>query len=42
MTDAAAFLFSWYKKTELGTRVAMFFTSATIAGAFGGWPYHST
>ncbi|KAH0838212.1 MFS general substrate transporter [Lanmaoa asiatica] len=27
---------SWYKRSELGTRVATFFTSATIAGAFSG------
>ncbi|KIJ68580.1 hypothetical protein HYDPIDRAFT_82841 [Hydnomerulius pinastri MD-312] len=26
----------WYKRSELGTRVAAFFTSATIAGAFSG------
>ncbi|KAF8846262.1 MFS general substrate transporter [Paxillus ammoniavirescens] len=26
----------WYKRSELGTRVAVFFTSATIAGAFSG------
>ncbi|KAK7694902.1 hypothetical protein QCA50_002090 [Cerrena zonata] len=26
----------WYKRTELGTRVAVFFSSATIAGAFSG------
>ncbi|KAN0100516.1 Major facilitator superfamily domain containing protein [Tylopilus felleus] len=26
----------WYKRSELGTRVAIFFTSATIAGAFSG------
>ena len=25
---------SWYKRSELGTRVAAFFTSATVAGAF--------
>lgn len=25
---------SWYKRSELGTRIAMFFTSATVAGAF--------
>ncbi|EMD42007.1 hypothetical protein CERSUDRAFT_90608 [Gelatoporia subvermispora B] len=30
------FLSCWYKRTELGTRVAVFFTSATIAGAFSG------
>lgn len=29
--------YSWYKRTELGTRVAVFFTSATIAGAFSGF-----
>ncbi|OCB88609.1 MFS general substrate transporter [Sanghuangporus baumii] len=27
---------NWYKRSELGTRVAFFFTSATVAGAFGG------
>ncbi|KAF9229153.1 MFS general substrate transporter [Gyrodon lividus] len=26
----------WYKRSELGTRVATFFTSATLAGAFSG------
>lgn len=26
----------WYKRTELGTRVAVFFSSATVAGAFSG------
>jgi len=31
------YLSCWYKRTELGTRVAMFFTSATIAGAFSGF-----
>lgn len=25
---------SWYKRSELGTRVALFFSSATVAGAF--------
>ncbi|KLO13925.1 MFS general substrate transporter [Schizopora paradoxa] len=32
----AFYLSSWYRKSELGTRIALFFTSATIAGAFGG------
>ncbi|KZT75148.1 MFS general substrate transporter [Daedalea quercina L-15889] len=31
------YLSCWYKRTELGTRVAFFFTSATIAGAFSGF-----
>ncbi|GJE85744.1 MFS general substrate transporter [Phanerochaete sordida] len=26
----------WYKRSELGTRVAIFFSSATVAGAFSG------
>ncbi|CAL1695329.1 unnamed protein product [Somion occarium] len=26
----------WYKRAELGTRVAVFFSSATVAGAFSG------
>lgn len=26
----------WYKRSELGTRVAVFFSSATVAGAFSG------
>ncbi|KAH8102511.1 MFS general substrate transporter [Cristinia sonorae] len=30
------YLSCWYKRSELGTRVALFFSSATIAGAFGG------
>ncbi len=29
------FLFSWYKRSELGTRVAIFFSAATVSGAFG-------
>ena len=28
--------FSWYRRNELGTRVGVFFSSATIAGAFSG------
>ncbi|KAL5495356.1 hypothetical protein ACEPAI_819 [Sanghuangporus weigelae] len=32
----AFYLSCWYKRSELGTRVAFFFTSATVAGAFGG------
>ncbi|CCL99558.1 uncharacterized protein FIBRA_01576 [Fibroporia radiculosa] len=31
------YLSCWYKRSELGTRVAIFFTSATIAGAFSGF-----
>jgi len=30
------YLSCWYKRTEIGTRIAMFFTSATVAGAFSG------
>ncbi|KZT05887.1 MFS general substrate transporter [Laetiporus sulphureus 93-53] len=30
------YLSCWYKRSELGTRVALFFTSATVAGAFSG------
>ncbi|KAI0936631.1 hypothetical protein AcW1_000820 [Taiwanofungus camphoratus] len=30
------YLSCWYKRRELGSRVAVFFTSATIAGAFSG------
>jgi sugar phosphate permease len=33
MPDAHA-LTSWYKRSELGTKVALFFSSATVAGAF--------
>ena len=29
-------ILSWYKRSELGTRVAVFFSSATVAGAFSG------
>ena len=25
---------SWYKRSELGSRIAVFFSAATIAGAF--------
>ncbi|KAI5118029.1 hypothetical protein M0805_004894 [Coniferiporia weirii] len=32
----AFYLSCWYKRSELGSRVALFFTSATVAGAFGG------
>ena len=28
--------YSWYRRDELGTRVGVFFSSATIAGAFSG------
>ncbi|PPQ67032.1 hypothetical protein CVT26_009929 [Gymnopilus dilepis] len=30
------FITSWYKRSEMGARVAIFFSSATIAGAFSG------
>ncbi len=30
----------WYKRSELGTRVAVFFSSATVAGAFSEWYIH--
>ncbi|KAM6498405.1 MFS general substrate transporter [Amanita muscaria] len=30
------YISSWYRRTELGFRVGMFFSSATIAGAFSG------
>ncbi|TRM66434.1 major facilitator superfamily domain-containing protein [Schizophyllum amplum] len=30
------YISSWYKRSELGSRVALFFTSATVAGAFSG------
>ncbi|KAF9521693.1 major facilitator superfamily domain-containing protein [Crepidotus variabilis] len=30
------YLSSWYKRSELATRVAVFFSSATLAGAFSG------
>jgi len=26
--------YSWYKRSETGTKVAIFFSSATVAGAF--------
>jgi len=32
----AFYLTCWYPKYELGSRIAMFFTSATVAGAFSG------
>ena len=28
--------FSWYKRSEFGIRVAIFFSAASISGAFGG------
>lgn len=31
-------MYSWYKRNELGTRVGVFFSSATIAGAFSAYP----
>ena len=27
-------IYSWYKRSEMGTRIAVFFSSATVAGAF--------
>ncbi|KAF8912987.1 major facilitator superfamily domain-containing protein [Gymnopilus junonius] len=30
------FITSWYKRSEMGTRIALFFSSATLAGAFSG------
>ncbi|KAF8922717.1 MFS general substrate transporter [Mucidula mucida] len=30
------YISSWYKRSELGSRVAVFFSSATVAGAFSG------
>jgi MFS family permease len=30
------FLSCWYKRSELGIRVAVFFAAATVSGAFGG------
>ncbi|KAF9569886.1 MFS general substrate transporter [Agrocybe pediades] len=30
------YITSWYKRSEMGTRVAIFFSSATVAGAFSG------
>ena len=29
-------LHSWYKRSEYGIRVAVFFSAATVSGAFGG------
>ena len=29
-------LFSWYKRSEFGVRAAIFFSAATVSGAFGG------
>ncbi|KAI9454715.1 MFS general substrate transporter [Russula earlei] len=31
------YLSCWYKRSELGSRVALFFTAATMAGAFSGF-----
>ncbi|KAF9462113.1 major facilitator superfamily domain-containing protein [Collybia nuda] len=30
------YISSWYKRSEMGSRVAIFFSSATVAGAFSG------
>ena len=30
------YLHSWYKRSEYGIRIAIFFTAASISGAFGG------
>ncbi|KAG6911530.1 hypothetical protein DXG01_011832 [Tephrocybe rancida] len=30
------YISSWYKRSEMGTRIAIFFSSATVAGAFSG------
>jgi hypothetical protein len=27
---------SWYKRSEFGLRIAIFFSAATVSGAFGG------
>ena len=29
-------LHSWYKRSEYGIRVAIFFSAASVSGAFGG------
>jgi sugar phosphate permease len=29
--------FSWYKRSEFGIRIALFFSAASISGAFGGF-----
>ncbi|PPQ62988.1 hypothetical protein CVT24_006094 [Panaeolus cyanescens] len=30
------YISSWYKRSEMGSRIALFFSSATVAGAFSG------
>ncbi|KIM47889.1 hypothetical protein M413DRAFT_61871 [Hebeloma cylindrosporum] len=30
------YITSWYKRSEMGSRIALFFSSATVAGAFSG------
>ena len=30
------FIWSWYKRSEFGIRAALFFSAATVSGAFGG------
>lgn len=29
-------VYSWYKRSEFGIRAAVFFSAATVSGAFGG------
>lgn len=36
MPGCAYYLSNWYRRTELSYRIALFFSSATIAGAFSG------
>ena len=33
---SAYHIFSWYKRSEFGIRAAVFFSAATVSGAFGG------
>lgn len=35
-TSVNYYLSSWYKRSEFGIRAAIFFSAATVAGAFGG------
>jgi len=35
-SNVCVLILSWYKRSELGLRIAIFFSAATLAGAFGG------
>jgi hypothetical protein len=36
-SNVCVLILSWYKRSELGFRIAIFFSAATLAGAFGAY-----